>query len=453
MKLKRFEALTLQEALAAVKAELGTDAVIISTRRINKGGGFLGLLSQPMIEVTAAVDRKVGNKKNGNASTAPVSSSVTLQPEPREAELSSTRHWYEPPPETQPPSSSSFGDHLKIAALLDPVNQQLAALREEMKDLRNARLEPATMLGPLRQELETVRSLMGEMVAERATHRLASLPKDLHLYHEAMVAAGIHPALATNLLRRVGETLGTAETFRDETVAELLREQMEQVISVSGPLVHAGGLQKVVMLVGPTGVGKTTTVAKLASHFTQGQTRVKTIVVTLDTYRVAAVEQLRVYAKILKVPLEVALTPEELPNCVARHPDAELVLVDTAGRSPHDPAGRQELAAIAKHQLPLETHLVLSAATELSVQEDIIRRYSSIPIHRLLITKLDETLQIGRLLNLFHHTGLPISYVSMGQRVPEDLELATPKSLVDRIDLFSAWEQVAQQQKQVAASS
>lgn len=447
MKLKRFEALTLQEAFFAVKAELGSDAVIVSTRRINKGGGFLGLLSQPMIEVTAAVDRGMVAKESGKEPAKELDnrqrqSQETVMPTVEPETVSS---WYEPPIEAQQRQAPSFGEHLKVAALLDPVNQQLAALREQIKELHSERSEADTGIGPLRQELETFRTFMGDMLADRASQRLASLPKDLRAYHEVLVAAGITPLLAANLVRTVGETLGTGEGIRDETVAELLREQMEKAISVSGPLATPGGLQKVVMLVGPTGVGKTTTIAKLASQFTQGPMRVKTVVVTLDTYRVAAVEQLRVYARILKVPLEVAVTPEELPACVARHPDAGLVLVDTAGRSPHDPAGARELAAIAEQKMALETHLVLSAPTDLAVQEDIVRRYSSIPVHRLLLTKLDEMPQLGRLFNLIHQTGLPLSYLSMGQRVPEDLEQATRKSIVDRIDLFSAWEQVSEQ--------
>lgn len=446
MKLKRFEALTLQEALGAVKSELGAEAVIVSTRRINKSGGFLGLLSQPMIEVTAAVDRAVSRKE---PEARPLQPQETVMPQKMAMpEAIAETPWYEPPPmEEQPISAPSFKEQFKVAALLDPVNEQLAALREEMKELRSGRSEVDTAMTPLRQELETFRMFMGEMMSERATQRLSSLPKDLRVYHEALVAAGINPSLAANLVRTVGETLGTGNAIGDETVAELLRDHMEQAISVSGPLATPGGLQKVVMLVGPTGVGKTTTIAKLASQFMQGPTRMKTVIVTLDTYRVAAVEQLRVYAKILKVPVEVAVTPEELPACVARHPDVGLVLVDTAGRSPQDPEGARELAAIANQKMALETHLVLSAPTDLSVQEEIVRRYSSIPVHRVLLTKLDESPQLGRLFNLIHQAGLPVSYLTMGQRVPEDLELATRKSIVDRIDLFSAWEQVAKRQE------
>ena len=442
MKLKRFEALNLQEALAAVKAELGSDAVIISTRRINKGSKFFGLLSQSMIEVTAAVDRSIPLR--GKEASAQERTRIDI---PESKESGNDQSWYEPPNGSGEGASSTFGEHLRVATLPDPVAQQLAALREEMKGLLEGKPKVEVLIESLRQELETIRACIGEALADRTTQRATSLPGDMATYYEALVSAGVTPDLAYGLVRSVVETLGSSGLANKEVVAEMLRDRMEQVVPVSGPLVLPGGLQKVVMLVGPTGVGKTTTVAKLASQFTQGPTKVKTVVVTLDTYRVAAVEQLRVYARILKVPVEVAVTPEELATCVARHRDARLILVDTAGRSPQDPSGRQELAAIAQQKITVETHLVLAAPTERTVQQEVVRRYSAIPIHRLLFTKLDEARQTGTLFDLIHHAGLPVSYLSAGQRVPEDLEQATSNAILDRMNVFDTWKGMSKRKK------
>ena len=442
MKLKRFEALNLQEALAAVKAELGSDAVIISTRRINKGSKFFGLLSQSMIEVTAAVDRSIPLR--GKEASAQERTRIDI---PESKESGNDQSWYEPPNGSGEGASSTFGEHLRVATIPDPVAQQLAALREEMKGLLEGKPKVEVLIESLRQELETIRACIGEALADRTTQRATSLPGDMATYYEALVSAGVTPDLAYGLVRSVVETLGSSGLANKEVVAEMLRDRMEQVVPVSGPLVLPGGLQKVVMLVGPTGVGKTTTVAKLASQFTQGPTKVKTVVVTLDTYRVAAVEQLRVYARILKVPVEVAVTPEELATCVARHRDARLILVDTAGRSPQDPSGRQELAAIAQQKITVETHLVLAAPTERTVQQEVVRRYSAIPIHRLLFTKLDEARQTGTLFDLIHHAGLPVSYLSAGQRVPEDLEQATSNAILDRMNVFDTWKGMSKRKK------
>ena len=434
MKLKRFEALTLQEALGAVKAELGSEAVIISTRRINKSGKLFGLLSQPMVEVTAAVDRPAKFVERDRKRTE--EAQEVQRKEQAAAPIPVGRPWYEPPTDSEGAVPTAFGEHLRVAALLDPVTQQLAALRDDLQALQSRNFDADMFKSSLKQELDSLRSFVGESLSDRGAQRLNSLPQEIRVFYERFVAAGISDNLTYGLVRAVAETLGTAGMSNPETVSDILRERMDQVVPVSGPLVVPGGLQKVVMLVGPTGVGKTTTIAKLASHFTHRPTPIKTVVVTLDTYRVAAVEQLRVYARILKVPVEVAVTPDELGPCIARHPDAGLVLVDTAGRSPNDMAGQEELLAISQQKMALETHLVLSAATDSLVQEEVVRRYNTIPIHRLLFTKLDEARQFGPMLNLIHQTGLPVSYLAAGQRVPEDLEEATSKALIDRIDVF-----------------
>jgi flagellar biosynthesis protein FlhF len=213
----------------------------------------------------------------------------------------------------------------------------------------------------------------------------------------------------------------------------LLWERMEEALPVSGPTVSRQYGQKILMLVGPTGVGKTTTIAKLAGLARQQDANRKTVLITLDTYRVAAVEQLRVFAKILKIPLEVAVSPQDFGECLKRHQDADLILIDTAGRSPKDQAGHDELLGITKGPFQLETHLVLAAPMAEAVQVDTIHRYQSIPVHKLIITKLDEIPTGGSLYNVVTRAGLPVSYLSAGQRVPEDLEMASRGRLVELV--------------------
>jgi flagellar biosynthesis protein FlhF len=194
-------------------------------------------------------------------------------------------------------------------------------------------------------------------------------------------------------------------------------------------LVHSG-LRKVVMLVGPTGVGKTTTIAKLAAHYAL-QLKRKVALITLDTYRVAAVEQLRVYANILGLPVDVAITGQDLSELLDKRKDADLILIDTAGRSPRDEMGLVELPPERAKDRPIEMHLVLAAVTQEVDLEAIIAKYSSLPVHRLIFTKVDETTHLGPIFNLVRRTGLPVSYVSTGQCVPDDLALATPGLLAD----------------------
>ncbi len=424
MKLKRFEALTLQGALQSVKAELGPEAVIVSTRRVHKGGGLFGLLSQPVVEVTAAVDRKQNKKKTETAILEQVARAhQEAEPERRDVSPHEERV-------SERTTRDNFQEQLRMATMLDPFTEQLTAVQEELKRLREERKDPEAVVRPLRQELEGLRIIVGEALGDRMRKQVDALPGHLTSEYEGLVSQGIQPQLAHELLRAVVETLGTVGIQDKDVVREILQERMEQSISVSGSLLPTGGFQKVVMLVGPTGVGKTTTVAKLASMATQATPPRKTVLITLDTYRVAAVEQLRVFAKILKLPLEVAMSPDDLTACINRHHDAELILIDTAGRSPRDRTGQEELKAIAQRHHKIETHLVLAAPTTESVLHDVIQQHRTISIHRLVFTKLDEVADYGKLFNLLHHTGLPLSYLSMGQRVPEDLELATSQRMI-----------------------
>jgi flagellar biosynthesis protein FlhF len=424
MKLKRFEALSLQEALQAVKAELGPEAVIVSSRRLQKGGGLFGLLSQTVIEVTAALDPsfRMGGEPAGADRSLQSLIAKRLIPEPPALE--------QPKPTKK---EQSFSEALQVATVLDPVTQSLHEMREEIQRLREDQRDPERVLGPLRQELEGLRIVVGDVLGSQMSKRVEGLPGDVMDIYQSLVSHGVNPQKAHHLVRAVVEMLGTAGLGNREALKSLLWERMEEALAVSGPAVSRHYGQKIMMLVGPTGVGKTTTIAKLAGLARQQDEHRRTVLITLDTYRVAAVEQLRVFAKILKLPLEVAVSHQDFVECMRRHQEADLILIDTAGRSPKDQAGHDELIAITRGQFQLETHLVLAAPMAEAVQMDTIHRYQSIPFHKVIMTKLDEMPTGGSLYNVLSQTGLPVSYLSAGQRVPEDLEMATRKRLVELV--------------------
>jgi len=425
MKLKRFEALSLQEALQAVKAELGPDAVIVSSRRIQKAGGLFGLLSQTVIEVTAAVDRSTHATEAQPAVTLDRSLQALLRnPSPPAS------------PSVESPTAKkepTFSEQLKVAAVLDPVTQHLHDMKEEIQRLRESQKDPEQALGPLRQELEGLRIVVGEVLGSQMPKRVEGLPGGLLEDYQALVSHGVEPPLAHQLLRSVVETLGTVGSGNREAVTNLLRERMEEMLVVSNLSISRQYGKQIMMLVGPTGVGKTTTIAKLAGLARAQNTQRKTVLITLDTYRVAAVEQLRVFAKILKIPLEVAVSQQDFLGCLGRHQEADLILIDTAGRSPKDQAGHDELMTMTREACKIETHLVLAAPVAESVQLDTIRRYQSLPIQNIIMTKLDETPRYGSMYNLLSHAGIPVSYLSAGQRVPEDLDVATRQRLVNLV--------------------
>jgi flagellar biosynthesis protein FlhF len=214
----------------------------------------------------------------------------------------------------------------------------------------------------------------------------------------------------------------------------LERHLEESMVSMMAPPLEESKTAKrrTIALVGPTGSGKTTTLAKMAADAALKK-RKKVAVISTDTYRIGAVEQLRIYAKIIGVPLLIAGTPKELANAVARNQEADFIFVDTTGRSPQDAEQDAELREQLKGLRGLETHLVLSATAKDRDLWESIRRFWPVSIDSLIFTRLDETKEVGTLFNQAVRSRKPLSYFSTGQRVPEDLEAANPRRLARMI--------------------
>lgn len=211
-----------------------------------------------------------------------------------------------------------------------------------------------------------------------------------------------------------------------------LRSLVVDQIATSGPIAVNPGQRRLAALVGPTGVGKTTTIAKLAANFRLREKK-RVGLITVDTYRVAAVEQLRTYADIIDLPMEVVATPREMREAVARMTDLDLVLLDTAGRSPKDEVQIQELKSMLGEAQPDEVHLVLSSTAAARSLVTTADRFADVGVTSLLLTKLDEAMSLGHLLSLFRSSGLPVSYLTNGQNVPDDISVATAEKLGDSI--------------------
>lgn len=413
MQIKTFRALDMREALRAVKEELGPEAIIISTQPVKAGGPTFGLFGRQMVEVTAAVDRDGRNEKPGpSRSSAPPGQGV-----------------------------GKFSNQMVSSLLVQPLREDLSQLKEEMRGLRvlAGRVGAGGLAGDpdgresadlFQEEVRRLRRLIGSVVKNDRELIVQGLPETLAATYDWLVGRGLDQeevlALVTNLRKHVQPSqLDSLDTLRGYA-----RGFLSGSVKTAGPLLVHGGLRKAVMLVGPTGVGKTTTIAKLAAHYAL-QLKRKVALITLDTYRVAAVEQLRVYANILGLPVDVALTGQDLSEILDKRKDADLVLIDSAGRSPRDEMRLAEFLCPGPQDRPIEMHLVLAAVTRESDLEAIIAKYSSLPVHRLIFTKLDETTHLGPIFNLARRTGLPVSYVSTGQCVPDDLALATPGLLAD----------------------
>jgi flagellar biosynthesis protein FlhF len=207
-------------------------------------------------------------------------------------------------------------------------------------------------------------------------------------------------------------------------VARLVEEQ----IRTSGPIAITPGQRRIVALVGPTGVGKTTTIAKLAANFRLREKH-RVGLITVDTYRIAAVEQLRTYADIIDLPMHVVSTPREMREALRQLSGLELVLMDTAGRSPRDEVKIQELRAFLSEAQADEVHLVLSGVASASSLARTAERFAVAGTSHLILTKLDEATALGNLLPTLRDSGLPLSYVTNGQNVPDDISAADNRQL------------------------
>lgn len=248
--------------------------------------------------------------------------------------------------------------------------------------------------------------------------------------YEDLLAQGVEHATAEACLRELRETLVEQGTSQRNSSLQLLRTVLLDRVTTAGPLLSTAGEQKIALFVGPSGVGKTSTIAKLATHYGIVEQR-SVALITMDTYRPAAVEHLRLYAEVLGIELAVAASCEEARAAIAQAREAELILIDTAGFNPYEPIAAQRWRGLVNGALPMEVHLVMAAGTRVP---DIVVSTSQcvdVPSLRLLFTKLDETTGYGGIFEATHRTGIPLSYWGTGQRVPDDLVQAQVNRLGD----------------------
>jgi flagellar biosynthesis protein FlhF len=377
MKLRTFRAATMHEALTLVRRELGPDAAVLHTRSVRSR--WLGVLPGPrQIEVTASCGVNVPSRLPARGVAAkPVAPSSPVRPLARAAD---------------------------DAKLTNQVQGQLGALQAMVKDLCR-------------------RSKLGgrDDWPEHWFHLFTDL-LDAELSEEAARAL-------VEGLRNDPHAVGLSDP---RLLKDRVASRIESDIRVAGPIKITPGRCRLAALVGPTGVGKTTTIAKLAANFRLKEKR-RVGLITVDTYRIAAVEQLRTYADIIDLPMHVVSTPGEMRETVARMSHLDLILLDTAGRSPKDEVRIQELKAFLAEAAADEVHLVLSSVATARTLQQTAERFVAAGATALVLTKLDEANGLGNLLPLVRGGGLPLSYLTDGQNVPDDIQLADARRLTGLI--------------------
>ncbi|MCF6289663.1 MAG: flagellar biosynthesis protein FlhF [Desulfobacterales bacterium] len=390
MKVKVFEANDMGTALKMVRESLGPDALILSTRTVRKGG--LGLLGRSTLEVTAAIDSA------DFGSEPPVAGTPAAGDDQGDPELTYDRIW-------------------RRRKVIDPLEEEVLELKGHLANLD---------VEALRTEILELKDLMKSHAALAPAGQSAGPAAESPLMGMIveLSSRGVEPATAEQIVRRAvrQQPLDRSKV----SPGEFLSQAIAGSIRCSGPFYGPmSGKPRRIALLGPTGVGKTTTVAKLAADYLLNQGR-SLALVTIDIYRIAAAEQLKVYGEIMNIPVDVAGSAQEFKRVMQRHQDKELVLIDTAGRSPRDREGIEALHALIGPESGIENHLVLSVTTRERENHTAVQCFTGVPLKSMILTKLDECDTLGPLLNIHLRHDTPLSYLTDGQRVPEDLLLAEP---------------------------
>lgn len=482
MDLKTYRGSSMAEALAEVKKDLGKDAVILHART-TKSGGVLGFGGTPMVEITAApadastrpparrADRATRSNEGFLAAdwkqeadpalaslaraTGGVAAEGGASSGRRSAvtELSSSNAELDPlmvrnrPVDvaTISPRATNANAKGQATSGITAANIPVPAKSDRLSSPVRLAPESQAAWSSLEDELTSIKRLVGQVLqcARRGPTASSSITSGsgvvnlggmapaLFDHYMLLMDAGIDTAVAEQIAGAVRDELEPAELADSSIVRNAVLRRLAMLLPTKAsatPGMANGPLT--IALVGPTGVGKTTTIAKLAATYKLRHGR-RVGLITSDTYRIAAVDQLRTYANIIGLPLKVALTPQEMASARASLADCDVLLVDTAGRAPTDSARLDELRKFVDAARPDEVHLTLSAASSEPVLLRAAERFrgSVLQPSHVLFTKLDEAVTLGGLVNIAPKVGLPIGYVTTGQEVPDQIEIASSERL------------------------
>lgn len=366
MVIKKYLVKDMNEALTRIRYEMGKDAIIISQRKVKKPGIF-GYFKPKMIEVTAAlennkIDPNWKQKKNDEIDINKSINSIKKLMKDKTKEL----------------------------------NNNLEGSKEEIA------VTPAVIDDNIKDEVKEIKELLNKVIKNTAKEKEED---DILSYLREI---DVEDELVEELLSKDYDNL---DDFKED-FKKLIKENVK---------ISNENLQGKVVLVGPTGVGKTTTIAKLAGRLALIDKK-KVGLITIDTYRIGAVDQLRTYAEIMNIPFKVVITLKEMENAVEELKDCDIILIDTTGRSSKNTMQISELRAFIHKITPDNIMLVISGTTKNRDIDIILAGYRELNYEKLIITKLDETTAYGSIYNISKKSGKTIAYITTGQNVPDDIK-------------------------------
>ncbi|NEU29355.1 flagellar biosynthesis protein FlhF [bacterium LRH843] len=362
MKIKKYLAGTMHEAMKQIRSELGNDAVILNSKELETGG-FLGFFTKKQVEVIVAID-----------------------PGANEVQASRNEQVETPLLKKSPPVPE------KQTHLLKEINQ-------------------------LKQLVHTLNDRV-----ETGHTRTNDYPEPFQQIENHLRAQGVAESIRYSLLKQLLKKWYEQETKAvplDDDIRNDLHHYIEEQLSEI-PIGPPAFDKRIINIVGPTGVGKTTTIAKIAAECVLKKQK-KVVLITTDTYRIAAVEQLKTYAKILNIPLEVAYSVDDFKRSIEQYAHYDLIIVDSAGRNFRNRLYVEELSKVIDFEHEADTFLVLSLTSKYEDMKEIVNQFSLIPFEKVILTKKDETSSYGAMLNIPIELGKGIAYITTGQNVPDDI--------------------------------
>ena len=397
MIIKKFTAKTEKEAIDNAKKELGDGVVVMNVKDV-KAKGFFAFLKSPMIEVTVALEEE---SEKYTAAVSAINNVIASSQTKEEQQ----------PVQTSPDVTEK------------PVRKENSAIEEKLDSLQYL----------LEQQLQKPDESKSDKKDEEEEKEETEIDKFMKLLHNTMLDNEVDEKYAREILDEIAQVNKPNMPF-DYALANIYQKMILK-FGMPGCITPATKGIKMVFFLGPTGVGKTTTIAKIASIFRVDQKK-KVALLTADTYRIAAAEQLRTYANILEVPFRIIYTVEEIEKAMEDFRDYDYLLVDTAGHSHQNNTQKESMSKFihsVDDKAEKEVYLVLSATTKYRDLTSIADAYKEMTDFKLIFTKLDETTTLGNLLNRRLYTNAELSYVTYGQNVPDDIEEFNPQSTVKQL--------------------
>jgi len=425
MKTKKIIADSMPLALKKVRQELGENAIIINTRTI-KTGGMFGLFSKQKFEVTA-YSVEEGPKPQISQFKVEPEEKIINTPSPQEKSAASKQE------EADSPDPTGSGFHKQPQKLYSYYSQP-SSQKEQPAPVPVSAPVPAQVAAPtaepdnpLLEELQHLQKMM--MTFMMSDKQKSELPPGVNKWVDRLKDQGVDDEVIFHIVNQFFKKEKSPTDMDNNAIKQEIAAIIEEIItSRTDEVSRVNDRTSVINMIGPTGVGKTTTIAKLATEQILKQKR-RVAMITADVYRIAAVEQLKTYAGILNVPIEVVRSKEELESVLEKLRHYDIIYMDTTGRNYKDSENREAINEFLNLPLESENYLVLSLTTKFDDLKILLDEFLESPVQKLILTKMDETASYGSILNIAYKYPYQIAYITNGQSVPEDITTINAASL------------------------